>query len=99
MFTAARAALALVELDSSKHSGIISLFNREFVKTGRVERTLGRILLDARDLREDADYEEFFAPDERQVVKTLGEAERFVTLIEDLILRWTISDDGDDRMR
>ncbi len=33
-FYAARAILATKGLDSSKHSGVISLFNREFVKEG-----------------------------------------------------------------
>lgn len=34
MFTSARALLAMEEKDSSKHSGIISLFNQWFVKSG-----------------------------------------------------------------
>jgi len=34
MFTAARALLALEEKDSSKHSGVISLFNQWIVKPG-----------------------------------------------------------------
>ncbi|SDG58429.1 HEPN domain-containing protein [Desulfosporosinus hippei] len=34
LFQAARAALATLELDSRKHSGIISAFNINFVKTG-----------------------------------------------------------------
>ena len=34
IFTAARSMLALKEMDSSKHSGIISLFNQYLVKTG-----------------------------------------------------------------
>jgi uncharacterized protein (UPF0332 family) len=34
MFTAARALLATKHLDSSKHTGVVSLFNQHFVKTG-----------------------------------------------------------------
>ena len=34
MFTSARALLALKELDSSKHSGVILLFNQHLVKAG-----------------------------------------------------------------
>ena len=37
MFSAVRALLALKELDSSKHSGVISLFNQYFVKTNLVD--------------------------------------------------------------
>ncbi len=45
MFTAARALLATKRLDSSKHVGVISLFNQHFVKTGIVSKNLGRMLL------------------------------------------------------
>ncbi|AEG16328.1 HEPN domain protein [Desulfofundulus kuznetsovii DSM 6115] len=48
MFAAARALLALKQLDSKKHAGIISLFNQHFVKTGLVERSAGRNLSKAR---------------------------------------------------
>lgn len=56
MFTAARALLVTKELDSSKHSGVISLFNLHFVKTGIVESDMGGILTKAKGLREKGDY-------------------------------------------
>jgi uncharacterized protein (UPF0332 family) len=59
MFTSARALLALEEKDSSKHSGIISLFNQLFVKPGIFPKEVSRFLLKAKDLREDADYGDF----------------------------------------
>ncbi len=59
MFTAARALLALEEKDSSKHSGVISLFNRWVVKPGNFSKDVSRFLLKAKDLREDADYGDF----------------------------------------
>ena len=59
MFTAARALLAMEEKDSSKHSGVISLFNRWIVKPGNFPREISRFLVKAKDLREDADYGDF----------------------------------------
>lgn len=59
MFTAARALLALEEKDSSKHSGVISLFNRWVVKPGNFPREISRHLVKAKNLREDADYGDF----------------------------------------
>ncbi len=47
MFTAARALLSIEGFDSRKHSGIISLFNQHFVKSGIVDKRLGRILMSA----------------------------------------------------
>lgn len=58
IFQAARALLALEGIDSRKHSGVISLFNRHFVKTGKVGKGLGAIVKDARRSREMADYTE-----------------------------------------
>lgn len=59
MFTAARALLALEEKDSSKHSGVISLFNQWVVKPGNFPREISRFLGKGKRLREDADYGDF----------------------------------------
>ena len=56
MFTAARALLATKHLDSSKHTGVVSLFNQHFVKTGIVTNDLGRMLMKGKDLRQDGYY-------------------------------------------
>jgi uncharacterized protein (UPF0332 family) len=68
IFQAARALLALQEVESRKHSGVISLFNRHFVKTRKVDKQLGVILKDARRSREMADYTELaeFSRDDAQ---------------------------------
>jgi uncharacterized protein (UPF0332 family) len=44
MFSAVRSLLSLKELDSSKHSGVFSLFNQHFVKTNMISSESGRIL-------------------------------------------------------
>jgi uncharacterized protein (UPF0332 family) len=59
MFTAARALLALKEKDSSKHSGVIFLFNQWIVKPGKFSNDISRFLVKAKVLREDADYGDF----------------------------------------
>lgn len=60
MFNATRSLLALKQLDSKKHSGVISLFNQHFVKTGIIDRTAGRDLNKARVRRESSDYADFY---------------------------------------
>ena len=55
IFQAARALLATEQLESRKHSGVIALFNRYFVKIGKVEKQLGVVLKDARRSRKMAD--------------------------------------------
>ncbi|MCL5779437.1 MAG: HEPN domain-containing protein [Firmicutes bacterium] len=50
VFQAARAVLAKKGLDSRKHSGIIGLFNQQFVKPGILLRDYGKILKSCREI-------------------------------------------------
>ncbi len=43
-FYATRSLLATKDLDSSKHSGVISLFNTHFVKTGEIDHNQAKFL-------------------------------------------------------
>jgi len=85
VFQAARALLAVEGLESRKHSGVVSLFNRHFVKPARVEKQIGAILKDAWRQREIADYSDVadFGRDEAQ--QLLRDAGTFVTTIEILV--------------
>ena len=85
VFQAARALLAVEGLESRKHSGVVSLFNRHFVKPGRVEKQIGAILKDAWRQREIADYSDVadFTCDEAR--RLLRDAEAFVATIDPLV--------------
>ncbi|MBE3586109.1 MAG: HEPN domain-containing protein [Thermoanaerobacter sp.] len=85
MFAAARALLALKQLDSKKHAGIISLFNQHFVKTGLVERSAGKNLSKARIKRESADYTDFYLVSKEEAYSQLAAAKQFMTTIESTI--------------
>lgn len=58
-FYAARALLALKKIDSSRHSGVISLFQEHFVKTGIVSPDVARALPQAFARRQRSDYDDF----------------------------------------
>jgi uncharacterized protein (UPF0332 family) len=77
VFQAARALLAVEGLESRKHSGVVSLFNRHVVKSGRVEKQIGTVLKDAWRQRELADYSDVaeFTRDEAE--RLLRDAEVF----------------------
>jgi uncharacterized protein (UPF0332 family) len=62
MFTSVRAVLALVQLDSRSHQGVISFFDRYFVKTNLFEKQYSQFLHTAFDVRQDNDYEDFYVP-------------------------------------
>lgn len=82
MFYALLALLATRRLGTSKHSGAISLFDREFVKTGLFPRELSRALHLAFDRRQTHDYGEM-VPITRQIAEeTLSDAKTFVAALE-----------------
>ena len=56
MFYTASALLVEVGLNSTKHSGVHSLFGERFAKTGRIDPKFHRFMLDAFDRRLQADY-------------------------------------------
>lgn len=85
IFTAARALLALKQLDSKKHSGVISLFNRHYVKTGIVDRTIGKELNKARLRRESSDYTDFYLVDKKEAVNQFETAKRFIDAVENIL--------------
>ena len=56
MFYAVSALLETRRLGTSKHSGAISLFDREFVKAGVFDKRLSKSLHRAFNLRQESDY-------------------------------------------
>ena len=82
MFYAMLALLATRHLGTSKHSAIISLFDREFVKTGVFPRDLSRALHIAFDRRQTHDYGEMVPITRHVAEETLSDASAFVAAIE-----------------
>ncbi len=60
MFTAVRAILAVDGVDFKKHAGVISYFQREYVKTGIFEVQYSKYLSQAFQIRNNTDYADFF---------------------------------------
>lgn len=82
IFASIRALLALVKLDSSKHTGVISYFDRYFVKTGIFDKKFSKIAHSAFDSRHDNDYEDFYIPSKGESQKQLEGAKIFINEIE-----------------
>jgi len=76
MFSAARAVLATKGYDSAKHSGVISLFNQHFVKEGILSKNMGRLLAEAKDIRERGDYGDYIIVSEDEARKHLERAKK-----------------------
>jgi uncharacterized protein (UPF0332 family) len=90
MFAAARALLAYQDLDSKKHSGVISLFNQNYVKTGVISRNMGKSLSKARIIRESSDYTDFYLVSKEEASSQLSAAKEFISevdgVLKDLII-------------
>jgi uncharacterized protein (UPF0332 family) len=77
----------LIQADhfSSKHSGVRSLFNMHFVKTGKVSKEMARIYNDLFERRQEGDYDDFVVFEAADVQIWIAEAETFVRAISELI--------------
>ena len=82
IFHAARALLALDGQDYKKHSGVISNFQRNYIKTEIFDKTMSNIIKTAFDMRTDSDYEDFYVISKEDVSRQVEEAEYFINNIE-----------------
>jgi uncharacterized protein len=81
MFYAVLALLIYEPYSSSKHSGVLSYFNKHFVKGGFFSESLGRSLNEAFELRQRGDYREYFELTRDQVEPLIEKAVEFVASV------------------
>ncbi len=82
MFYATLALLTKLGKGSSKHSGVIALFDQFLVKTGEFPRAMSKALHKAYDLRQIGDYRELIELDSELVQDILLSADQFVNNAE-----------------
>lgn len=78
MFYAGLALLASRVVGTSKHSGLLSLFGKHFVKTGEFPAETGRYLRQAFELRQECDYEDLMEATPQQAEEIVAHAEAFL---------------------
>jgi uncharacterized protein (UPF0332 family) len=83
-FYAITALLAKEGLSSSKHSGVKTLFNRLFIKTGKVSKEMGRLYNHLFEARQEGDYVDFVLFDRDTVEPWIPEVMNFVDTISRL---------------
>ena len=81
-FYAARALLATRNLDSSRHSGAIALFQEHFVRTELIPTDVARALPRAFEKRQTSDYGDFSEPTSEEVLSLRGQVQAFVASCE-----------------
>lgn len=81
MFYALQVLVIQNKVKISKHSGVISYFDREFVKSGIIDKKFSKWLHRLFDLRQDADYGDMFEPSGEQCLQAVEQAGEFVRRI------------------
>lgn len=88
IFHSARALLVFKKLDSKKHSGVISLFNKEYAKMGLIDEKAKHILTKAFQIRVESDYEDFYIASKEEAKEQIDNAEYFLNEVIDSIMRY-----------
>ena len=85
IFHGMRAVNVLDEFDSSKHSGVIAHFNQYHVKTGDFSKEASKIIRTASEMREHADYEDFFIASRQDAEEQVEKAQIFYQFVTDYL--------------
>jgi uncharacterized protein (UPF0332 family) len=86
-FYAARSLLALTEVDSSRHSGVITLFQKHFVKSGLIKADTAKALPRAFEKRQKSDYGDFSTVTRKEAQAIRVEVLAFVEECEQVLER------------
>ena len=79
-------ALALKKgFKTSKHSQLLSWFNKEFVKKELIDMNLGKFYLDAFEMRQESDYDDLVSFDLKYIEEKLNQVKNFVKSIKQII--------------
>ena len=74
-----------VEVITSKHAGIIGVFDREFIITGRIDRKYSQMLHNMFDDRQEFDYKEFTDVSNEDAERAVSHAHEFIEAIKSFI--------------
>ena len=71
--------------DSKKHAGIITYFNQNYIKTNKIDKKFGHMLLQAEKIRIKSDYDDFYITSRKDAIEQYENAKEYVKFIEDYI--------------
>ena len=89
IFHAMRATIALTGEDYKKHSGVISRFSEQYLKSNLLPRELSKTISTASVIRNRSDYEDFYVCSVEDTHLLLDGAEAFLMIVKDyLMTQW-----------
>lgn len=87
IFHSARAVMAIDGEDRKRHSGVISYFHERYIKSGIFDKHYSHILQNAFEVRQEADYEDFYVISKDEAIQQVDNAEKFMLKIKEYIDR------------
>ena len=76
---------ANVTIKTSKHSGVISIFDKEFIHAGKIDKRYSKMLHNMLNLREKSDYKELVVLTIQDAEDAFKIAKEFLTEIRNLL--------------
>lgn len=85
IFTSARALLAREGVDYSKHTGVISHFQREYIKAGIFDKKYSKFISQAFQIRNNTDYADFYIVSKEDAIEQYKRAVEFYNVIKEYL--------------
>lgn len=82
IFSAVRAILALDHVDFSKHAGVISYFQKEYIKTKKFDIKYSKYLQTAFQIRNVCDYDDFYIASKQDAEIQIEHAKEFLEAVK-----------------
>jgi uncharacterized protein (UPF0332 family) len=87
MFYTTLALLITIDRGSSKHQGVIALFDENFIKQNILPKEMGKILNRAFEMRQVGDYRDLMIVTKEQALDVFDSAIQFMKTIEEKLLQ------------
>lgn len=84
-FYAVTALLIKFDNSSASHSGTKTLFNREFIRTGKMDKKYGILFNNLFNKRQEGDYEDFQFFEAETIRPLISLVEKFINEVENIL--------------
>ena len=85
IFSSMRAILAIRQVDFSKHAGVISYFQKEYIKTNIFDKKYSKYIQQAFQIRNGCDYDDFFIVSRQDAEEQYQRAEEILKVVQEYI--------------
>lgn len=89
IFSALRAVLATEKVDFAKHAGVIAYFQKEYIKTGKIDKKYSKYIQNAFQIRNSCDYDDFYIVSASDAKEQLDNATEMIEMIKDFLKKET----------